>query len=195
MKVTFRPIEQWPTELTPKAARRATPFYSSYDESVDLMIRELGYLDATDVVLEIATRDVRRDGTGPLSNARADHPGVILSFGSKYGPLRYWTDEFTHWWANYRAIALALEALRKVDRYGVSNRGEQYTGWAALPSAGESTDVAATVIADAAHVTLDEVRADPKAAVRQAQVRTHPDRGGDPAQFQRVTEMAEVLLR
>jgi hypothetical protein len=36
---------------------------------------------------------------------------------------------------NARAIALGLEALRKVDRYRITKRGEQYTGWSALPPA------------------------------------------------------------
>jgi hypothetical protein len=36
---------------------------------------------------------------------------------------------------NARAIALGLEALRKVDRYRITKRGERYTGWSALPPA------------------------------------------------------------
>jgi hypothetical protein len=38
------------------------------------------------------------------------------------------------WQHNVRAIALGLEALRKVDRYGITRRGEQYAGWKALPA-------------------------------------------------------------
>jgi len=34
-----------------------------------------------------------------------------------------------------RAIALSLQALRAVDRYGVARRAEQYRGWKQLPSA------------------------------------------------------------
>ena len=34
---------------------------------------------------------------------------------------------------NLRAIALALAALRAVERYGVTRRQEQYKGWAELP--------------------------------------------------------------
>jgi hypothetical protein len=66
-----------------------------------------------------------------------------VSFESRFGPLRYATDRYAPrwsgdppgWQANVRAIALALQALRAVDRYGVSTRGEQYTGWSALPAA------------------------------------------------------------
>jgi hypothetical protein len=63
---------------------------------------------------------------------------VIITFNSKHGPLSYHTDKYFDWHANVRAIALALEALRKVDRYGVSKEGSQYRGYKALPAAGES---------------------------------------------------------
>lgn len=38
------------------------------------------------------------------------------------------------WQANIRAIAKTLEHLRDLDRWGVTKRGEQYTGWKALPA-------------------------------------------------------------
>jgi len=74
------------------------------------------------------------------ARARVGHPGVAISFTSRFGPLRYATDAYERWYshgldgwqANVRAIALALEALRAVDRYGVTRRGEQYTGWRAI---------------------------------------------------------------
>jgi hypothetical protein len=75
--------------------------------------------------VDLAERDIRVDGL-PRSNARyGSHPGAIVSFDSRRGPLRYATDEFTEWKANLRAVALSLKALRDVDRYGVSKRGEQ----------------------------------------------------------------------
>jgi hypothetical protein len=33
------------------------------------------------------------------------------------------------WQDNLRAVALGLEALRRVERYGIAQRGEQYAGW------------------------------------------------------------------
>lgn len=42
------------------------------------------------------------------------------------GHLSYPCDTFTTLQDNLRVIALALEALRMVDRYGVTRRGEQY---------------------------------------------------------------------
>jgi len=40
------------------------------------------------------------------------------------------------WRHNVRSIALGLEALRAVDRYGISRRGEQYAGFRAALASG-----------------------------------------------------------
>jgi hypothetical protein len=62
-------------------------------------------------------------------------------------PQRYATDAYTQkfagdlpgWQANVRAVTLTLEALRSIDRWGVSRRGQQYTGFLALPPPGGLT--------------------------------------------------------
>lgn len=93
------------------------------------------------MVIQIAVRSetmIRRDGW-PQERATIEHPGVALSFDSRHGALRYETAEFHTWKANLRAIALGLEALRKVDRYGIARSGQQYRGWRAL-AAGSGPD-------------------------------------------------------
>src|ERR1700675_3855774 len=86
-----------------------------------------GALDAKKLVFQIDVREseIRLDGL-PSARARPNDPAVIVSFDSKHGPLRYFCDQFTDWQDNIRAIALGLEALRKVERYGITHRGEQY---------------------------------------------------------------------
>src|SRR5947208_1880483 len=76
----------------------------------------------------VTESDIRLDGR-PRARAVASHPGVVLAFDSRHGPLKYAVDTFDRWQDNLRAIALGLEHLRAVDRYGVTRRGEQYTGW------------------------------------------------------------------
>ncbi len=132
MDFTFRPIDKWPGELT--NGRRSSPFRTPWGRTLDLLDRELGFLQARNIVFQVAMHesDIRLDGR-PRARAVASHPGVIIAFDSRYGPLKYATDVFWHWEDNVRAIALGLEALRKVDRYGITKRGEQYTGWKQLP--------------------------------------------------------------
>ena len=126
--MTVRPIQQWPGELTAK--RRRSSFKAGWSDTIELLGRELRAIAAKDVVLQVAMqeKDFRIDGY-PRAQAKAAHPGVILSLGSNVGPLSWPCDTFDSWQDNIRGIALSMEALRKVDRYGVTKRGEQYTGW------------------------------------------------------------------
>lgn len=206
MHYEFRPIDTWPGDLTPAGARKYSPFKADYGDTLDLLDRELWHLNARDVVFEVALlpADIRLDGR-PRANARpAAHPGVVVSFGSIHGPLRYACDAFRNWQANLRAIALGLEALRKVERYGITKRGEQYTGWSALPPG--------SIAAGPSAMTLDEAIAflhehtgpdagwwdhdDPDAVDRAylvAAKKLHPDAGGDAELFKRLQQAKAVL--
>lgn len=209
MKLVARPIEEWPEQLLSDDQRAWTRFDAPWSDTVELLAREVGMLGGDEVVLQLAVteRDCRLDGW-IRANAKPAHPGVIVSFDSKHGPLRYSTDRFRGlgdrrpgWQANVRAIALGLEALRKVDRYGIARGGEQYRGWNALPA---GTEMPAALTIDSAVAFLhehapgiewdwdqpDEVRR----AYRAAALRLHPDHGGDPADFRRLQDAAELLL-
>lgn len=124
--------------------RRNHPFKAGWSDTLALMDRELAQIGATGTValqLDIQRGRVRRDGL-PGADVKTTFPGVAISFDSERGPLTYRVDTFTadgwqglsDWQANFRAIALTLEALRAVSRYGGAELGQQYTGWAALPS-------------------------------------------------------------
>jgi hypothetical protein len=173
--ITFRPIDEWPGEMT--RSRRRAPFRTTWGTTIKLLERELGMLGARLVVFQIAVdeRDLRIDGK-PRAQARAAHPGVILAFESKWGPLKYAVDAFDRWEDNVRAIALAMEALRKVDRYGVT-----------LPASTDPAD--AIVTREQAHDYLQQRWG---GDVRKALMETHPDRGGDPDEFRRVVRAKEL---
>jgi hypothetical protein len=145
-------------------------------------------LQARQIVLQLAVAeaDLRIDGL-PRASARPEHPGVILAFDSKFGPLQYATDDFTTWQDNLRAVALSMEALRRVDRYGVSKRGEQYTGWRALPqTAGQFPSQ------EEAQRFLDD-----HGGYRDAARRFHPDNHetGDEEMFKRLQQAHELVAR
>lgn len=133
MILTIRPIASWPGVLREDRQRVRSPFSSSYSDTMELLDRELRMLRATVTVVQIAVNEgqVRRDGK-LYARAIPDHPGVILTFDTKAGHFRYAADRFTHWHDNLRAIALGLEALRKIERYGIGSGTEQYTGFLQL---------------------------------------------------------------
>lgn len=173
------------------------PFRASWPDTEHLLMDEVDRLDGKNVVLELDVRekDIRLDGR-LRADARPTSPGVRLAFESRVGALTYATDRYRSWLANARAIALGLQALRAVDRYGITQRGEQYTGFKALPSgtpmsAGEprmTESTAAELLRGYAEAGATLAKAY-KAAVKA----THPDLGGNREAFDRVQAAAQVM--
>lgn len=196
------PLTTWPGALTADHARQRSKFSTPLTLTLPLLTRELDMLGARNAVLEVAipSEQFRIDGR-PRATARATHPGVVLSLPhTKFGPLRYATDTFTTWTDNLRAIALGLEALRKVERYGITRRGEQYAGFKALPPGdqpGPLTAAAALVFLTSAAGWQEPLdTGNPSmvdAAYRDAAKRLHPDAGGSTSAFQRLQEAMRVI--
>ncbi len=199
IKYTVKPIKKWPGERT--AERKSAPFRSLWGQTQTLLARELRQLEATNIVMQADCDDSQiRISDGMLrADARLRSPGVILTFDSKFGTLSYPCDSYRYYQDNIRAIALALEALRKVDRYGVTKRAEQYTGWKALPapdSNGMEIDAAVQFLS--LHGEADEVliRTDPEVfrnAYKRAARKLHPDAGGDPAEFSKLQKAKAAI--
>lgn len=183
---TFRPLPTWPYGDTSPRRRaqfrspgryqggyqgaQRIPVERSIGELLD-EVRQIQFREHSDeVVIGAGYRpgDIRADGR-PRADARAPlHPGVEVSFDSRYGRLTYATDVFDDWRDNLRAIAKGLEALRAVDRWGVAKRGQQYAGFALLSAGPGKEERGRQLVAQYGSVT---------AALRA----THPDTGGDSA--------------
>lgn len=220
----LRPIETWPGSLRRESDRVATPFTATWSATMDLLRSEIEYLAGRDAefVVQIAARPdaFYRDGSGLTARFRdVEHPGVVVSFTTSRGrPLQFATDVHTSrgwggylpgWQSNVRAVALALEALRKVDRYGVGTAEQQYVGWQALPPGTPMPRVGAMSLDEAARLIvahadglvdvadlLDENGVDVlmvKRVFRDVARRLHPDQGGDPDLFRQLL-MARDLL-
>jgi len=183
--VTFRPLERPVTN----GPTRYSPFKAPWPRTVALLAKELAAHDARRVVLEVDLReqDIRQDGL-PRADRSARTPGIVLSFTAMavagQPELRYEIATFTDWKDNVRAIALGLEALRAVDRYGVTRRGEQYAGWKMLPAGtiGSGGNVAR------GKVLIERAGGDIKQALHDA----HPDHGGNPDDFRDVIAAREA---
>lgn len=182
IEVRFRPIAIWPHGSTPAHARRSRwVFKAPWSSTLELLDKELRLLGAREITIGCGLReqDIRLDGW-PRSGAREPvHPGVEISFDGKHGPLVYATDVCARWEHNVRAIGLGLEALRAVDRHGITRRGEQYAGFKALTSGGPSRERGEALIRE-------------YGSERAALMATHPDHGGDPADFADVQAARKV---
>jgi len=142
MNARFVPVETWPGEKRRPSLRRNSPFCGSWQNTLVTLDRELEHLGAHNVVVQayLSTDDIRLDGW-PRAGVSPREPGVIVSFETKNGALSFPCDTYTHYRDNLRAIALALAALRAVERYGVTRHQEQYKGWAKLPAAPASGEM------------------------------------------------------
>lgn len=136
-ELQIRPLRKWEGELT--IHRKTSPFSYKTSESatMQLLEKELDAVGAHASVLQLAITDDDIRVSGVLrASIRTEHPGVLLTFtSSKIGKVRFSTDRFLRWQDNLRAIALGMEALRKVDRYGITSGGEQYAGFRAIEAA------------------------------------------------------------
>ena len=218
ISLIFRPRGPW-TE--PRQHTEYVRFSATWTDTTERLKREVQHLQPSprtdaECVIEVdaSERDVRRDGF-LRADAKVRTPQVVVSFPSIHGPLRYasgryegsgWGKYLPGWQGNVRAVALGLEALRAVDRYGIAGRGEQYTGWNALPPAtpmgaapfGSAAEAAAWLgeMIGAEPLSIGTILRDPAAldaAVRKARKITHPDAGGDADQFKRVTAARDLI--
>jgi hypothetical protein len=199
VRYEIRPLPAWTDPVTSNR-RGSHTFRASWSDTLDLLGYETEKLGAPLVVIQVdaSEADIRRDGM-LRARAKVGHPGVVVSFESKYGPLRYATDayeqqystEMPGWQANIRAVALAMQALRAVDRYGVTKRGEQYVGWRAIAAPIDgfaSADDAMRWMRAKAGPDVDE-----GSLYRVLAKRLHPDVGGDPDDWRRLDEARRLL--
>lgn len=216
MNMIFRPLSAWPRPETKN--RRAAPFKSTYQSTLVLLDRELSNLRAKSIVLQadVSEDDIRLDGM-LRSDARVRRPNIIIAADTKFGPLQYLCDEFYHWQSNVRAIAMTLERLRLAELYGVTKRGEQYTGFRALPmgdtpptgvaaaqdffrTAEEAAEWMVVTLSDRFGMNrpedcrrlLDEPET-LKSFYRELVKYMHPDVGGDVKDFQKLQAAKELI--
>lgn len=178
--IRYQSIDQFPQERT-ETPRRAR-FGSTWTQTERLLIDEASKLDDdgywSDVIiaLDADTTEFRADGAGLLASAKLRSQAVVVYVDD--ASVSFPCDTFDHWRDNVRAVALTMERLRAIERYGVAKGGQQYTGWKALPATAmpAATDPIA-ILCDVLGWTPEAVRADLKRAIAKARISTHPDTG------------------
>lgn len=183
----FKPLPKWPGPL----GARGDSFRASYPRTLDLLEYELVKLRATQIIIEagFSLKQIANSGW-PMGGQAPAHAGVVLYFAGKNGAMRFPAGTYARWQANVHALALTLESLRAVDRYGVTHGQEQYRGFAAIaaPGAGQTmtAQAAAELVAKFAGQThpehpsliLDQ-KGHAEDLIREAKTMVHPDRFGN----------------
>lgn len=212
MDLTFRPLTD--TTIFRTTHRRPNRFRSTYTDTLKLLNAELDHLNTTEAWLQVAVdaADLRRDGM-LRAHVKARHPGVVLTAVTRnHGTLVYpcdrfegrWSNDPPDWQINLRAIALGLRDLRRLEDYGIADRGQQYAGFRELGTgtavAGEKMTPAqaASFLADAAEwdTALDpDDKPQVQAAYRDAAKLHHPDAGGNHATMAYIVAARDYLTQ
>lgn len=223
MILTYRTLTSWPGERTDPDEMKDGQFTAPWDRTVQILGDEIDRLVSgnrvhTPVTLHVATKDLRRDGFGVTQGARFDHHGVVITFDDAQGrELKFTSDQYRRLWGrreawrdNVHAIALTLEALRSINRWGVVSDGQQYQGFRAALGSGIAVgpqDESMTPEEAAAYLSEATEGLHPAAAIlaeravaeetyRAAAHLHHPDsRRGNPAVFAKCGTAIAVIRK
>lgn len=176
MDLTFRALPAWPY---PEQPAEKDLFESTYTSTLHKLAREIKMIDGRDPIVGVVTyaSHIAKRGTSLLSETKVLHPGAEVSFdipeGSRWRRVTFHTDarrsfigHRRNFEGNLRAIALGLEALRAVNRFGIASTGQQYAGFAQIEAPKPLEDLGRELVERFGSVL----------AARKA---THPDTGGE----------------
>lgn len=157
----------------------------------DGLLREIQRMGGTGVILS-TNLPLRRDGL-PYADAKTpEDSGVAVYFKYKKKPMTLACDQYFRVSENARALAMTIEALRGIERWGASDLMERaFRGFTALPEkAGEYwRDILG--FEPERKVSSDEV----ETAFRRLAHVAHPDKGGTLEQWQQLVNARENAMK
>lgn len=205
LRIPIKPIITWPGRRNENPI--SSPFRSTYSQTVNLIDTELDHAKAVNdswfIQMFVRPEDIRNDGE-LRSKAKPAAPGIIFTFerftgeGQKTAAVSFPCDRFWDWKDNLRAIALSMQALRRVERYGVFKYAD-IINRLGLPEASGSTSRfdAAAFISKHSGVSESDIldRGMINIAFKRAAVKLHPDNlhNGSEELFRQLTEAKTVL--
>jgi len=187
----------WPIgwKRTDAHRRKNSPYKVSFARARDEVLHSLGLMGVRDYNVIISSNvPLRRDGV-PLANMREpDDPGVAVYWSDHKQERRVIAcDKWRTVRENVRAVGLALEAMRMLERTGSSEiLNRAFTGFAALPASTEAQeDWRGVLKLNNVFVTADDVEERYRALAKEA----HPDKGGDHDAMVRLNRAREDALK
>lgn len=140
---------------------------------------EIWRLDGEALIISTNMR-TRQDGGIYASAKEPEDSGVAAYFQLKGRPQVLCCDRWCTVRENTYAISLTIDAMRGMDRWGVSDMLDRmFTGFTALPAPGDDWTSILGVSQDA---SVDQI----KAAYRETMKQNHPDTGGNTDQAARI---------
>lgn len=161
----------WPGDYPRAKSRKYARFKTSFAIARDSIVAEVKRLGGKDVIIS-TNIPLKRDGLPYATYKQPEDPGVAVYFTFKGEQRVFCCDEWTSIHDNMQAINKTIEAIRGLDRWGVSDMlNRVFSGFAALP---QSTNKKAWY--EVLKVAKNSEVATIKSAYRQLMMVHHPDK-------------------
>lgn len=125
----------WPAGYKRTLNRTNSRFKTTMSMAQNFLKAEVSRLAGTDLIVS-TNLPVRNDGGlyADWMKRKIDDPGVAIYFKRKGKEISLCCDHYLTVWENLYALAKGIEALRGLERWGVSDFLDRaFTGFAALP--------------------------------------------------------------
>lgn len=175
----------WPFGKPRNNYPSSSRFKVSFASTRDALMREIRALGGTLPVLSTNV-ELKNNGLPYATQKEPDDRGVAVYFTLKGQQFCFACDRWNKVGDNIQAIRHTIAALRGIERWGTGDMVQQaFTGFIALPSQIDPYDV----LGVKRGASGDEI----DAAYRQKVKLCHPDAGGDPEAFRKLTEARKKL--
>lgn len=183
---------QWPVGYKRSASQKSSPFKQTPDKAQRFLRDELYRMGARGLIVS-SNVPVKKDGSlySDLMSSVIPDAGVAIYFEYKGKKTVMCCDKYQRVWENIYALGKGIEALRGMDRWGVSEFMDRaFTGFKALP---ESTDTSSwyDILGIDKMANADKIK---EAYRKMAQVH-HPDTGGSVDMFNKVNKAYQQGLQ
>lgn len=131
----------WPVGYKRSTYRKDSQFRQTMDGAQRFLRSELSRLGANDIIVS-TNIPIRKDGgmyADQMHKIQPD-PGVAIYFKYKKRDVVMCCDQYTRVWENVYALGKGIEALRGMERWGVSDFLDRaFTGFTAIEEAKEKS--------------------------------------------------------
>lgn len=182
----------WPVGYKRTKYRKDSAFKQSPDKVQVLLRSELSRLGAANVIVS-SNVPVRKDGYlySDMSTTKIDDPGVAVYFKYKGQNVSMCCDTYERPWENVYGLAKGIEAIRGMERWGVSEFIERaFTGFKALPEQTSQQSWWGVL-----GVSEKSGKDDIVQAYRNLVKVHHPDAGGNEDHFKKINDAYQQGLR
>lgn len=186
----------WPEgwKRTERHKRKRSNFRSrgrelTVSEAITRLSGELDRLGAAATILSTNV-ETRLDGLPRSGQSEPSDAGAAVYFKLKGQPRCLACDTWVKVAENIAAIAQHIDALRRIDRYGVGTMEQAFAGYAALPAQATASDWA-RVLKVRETATREEILS----AHRVLAMEHHPDKGGDATLMSLINAARDAALK